>query len=79
MYVKPAKRPDHLKGPGDPDHLIVRDPVSGQIMPPEGRHVGDFDYHWHQRLAQGDIELAEPPAEPEEPAAAPATAPATAA
>jgi len=65
MYVVPAKRPDSLKGgPGDPSYLIVRDPLSGQIMPQAGRHVPDNDPFWTQRLAQGDVELAEPPRPP---------------
>jgi hypothetical protein len=72
MYVKPAPRPEHLKTPEAPDHLIVRDPVSGQVMPAEGRHVPDNDLYWHKRLLEGDIIEAKPPAAPEpeqEPAA----------
>jgi hypothetical protein len=62
MYVKPAKRPEHLKAPDAPDHLVVRDPISGQVMPAEGRHVPDGDLYWHKRLIEGDIVEAEPPA-----------------
>ena len=58
MKLKPA--------PG----LVVRDPVLGDVLPPEGREVTPSDY-WHRRLRDGDVELAEisvavEPAEPEE-------------
>jgi hypothetical protein len=75
MYVKPAKRPAHLKAPDAPDHLIVRDPISGQVMPAEGRHVPDGDLYWHKRLQEGDIEEAMAPAAAPEPAEEPAAAP----
>ncbi len=61
MFVKPAPRPDHLKVPDGPDHLIVRDPISGQIMPADGRHIPDHDIYWHRLLLQGDIVKADPP------------------
>ena len=51
MFVKPAAG------------LTVRDPISMVPLPADGRHVPDETY-WHQRLRDGDVILAEPPAEP---------------
>jgi hypothetical protein len=66
MFVKPAKRPEHLRAPDEPDHLTIRDPISGQVMPAEGRYVPDTDLYWHKRLEQGDIVVADPPEPPTE-------------
>lgn len=42
MFVKPA--------PG----LLIRDPLTMAVLPPEGREVGD-DYFWIRRLRDGDV------------------------
>ena len=39
--------------------LLVRDPVSKEPLPESGREVPEND-HWMRRLADGDIERAEP-------------------
>ena len=49
MFVKPATG------------LIVRDPGSMVPLPVAGREVPDITY-WHQRLRDGDVVLAAPPA-----------------
>ena len=50
MFVKPA--------PG----LLVRDPDTKFPLPAEGREVQPTSY-WTRRVACGDVELAEAPAE----------------
>ena len=62
-YVKPAPRPDHLRVDGQPDHLIVRDPVNGQVMSAAGRHVDKDDPHWLKRIEQGDVIETDAPAQ----------------
>jgi len=54
MFVKPAAG------------LIVRDPASFVPLLPEGRNVPDLMY-WHERLRDGDVVLADPPANAAEP------------
>jgi hypothetical protein len=44
VYVKPKKG------------ALVRDPVSFQPLPEQGREVPDNGY-WRRRLADGDVEL----------------------
>jgi len=46
MYVKP-----NPEIPG----LVVRDPVSKQVMPTEGMPVSDTDLHYARLLRDGDI------------------------
>lgn len=41
--------------------LILRDPITGEILPPEGKHLPDSKY-WRRRLAEGSVTIAEPPA-----------------
>ncbi|CAP44768.1 DUF2635 domain-containing protein [Bordetella petrii] len=48
-YVKPAQ-----------DGLVVRRPLDGQPLPPEGAWV-DWSGHWARRKAEGSITEAEPP------------------
>ncbi len=60
MFVKPGPDP---RAPKDAPRLLkVRDPVLKDFLPDEGREVGDHPY-WHRRLRDGDVVLAEPPAE----------------
>jgi hypothetical protein len=62
MFVRPAL--DGLMIPM-PDA-----PAAAMWLPPAGAEVPDDDY-WRRRVAQGDVVVADPPAEPE-PASPPA-------
>lgn len=64
MFVKPAPRPAHLRAPGQPAYLIVRDPMTGEMLPEDGREVPDHDLYWRQRLTQGDVIRVAPAAKP---------------
>jgi Protein of unknown function (DUF2635) len=43
--------------------LLVRDPVTRLLLPPEGAAVADSSY-WRRRVRDGDVELTAPPAVP---------------
>lgn len=49
IFVKPAR-----------EGLIVRDPITKQIMPADGKEVTDSTY-WRRRLRDGDVVKARPP------------------
>lgn len=61
MFIKPAINPET----GEPFRILI--PPHHQVMPPEGREVGDNDMHWLWMLRHGDVVEAEPPVE-EQPA-----------
>ena len=42
---------------------IIRDPLSGIIMPAEGRNVADVSY-WRRRVKAGDVRVVENVHEP---------------
>ncbi len=65
MFVKPAvidrrKHPSLFHDlPAEQQgeaRLKVRDPVTRQLLPDEGKEVPDIRF-WHRRLRDGDVEL----------------------
>ena len=49
MFVKPARA-----------DLIVRHPLSGRQVPPEGAEIDETDLDWARILADGDLVAAKP-------------------
>lgn len=35
--------------------IVVRDPASGQFLPPAGKEVSENDTYWNRRLRAGDV------------------------
>lgn len=64
MFVRPASPALKIPIPGAP--------FAARFLPPEGAEVPDDEY-WRRRVAEGDVVIADPPAEEAE--AAPRAAP----
>ena len=62
MFVRPAMEGLLIPVPGAPAHA--------RWLPAEGAAVPDDEY-WRRRVAQGDVVLADPPAEAEQAPPAP--------
>lgn len=45
--------------------LTVIDPVTAQVVPPEGKRVHEHDEYYVRRVMDGDGEFTAEPAEPE--------------
>ncbi len=45
--------------------LVIRDPITKQLVPPEGIDVPDGDLFWHRRLRDGDVLIVQPAAKAE--------------
>lgn len=61
MFVKPK------------EGVLLRDPATQQPLPAEGANVPDTSF-WHRRVRDGDVTIAEPPAEEKPAQEAPAAA-----
>ncbi|MDE3022258.1 MAG: DUF2635 domain-containing protein [Pseudomonadota bacterium] len=48
MFVKPVSG------------LLVREPATKQVLPPEGKEVLDGDLFWQRRIRDGDVEIVKP-------------------
>jgi hypothetical protein len=55
MFVRPASPELKIPIPGAP--------FAARFLPPEGAVVPEDEY-WRRRVAEGDVVLADPPAEP---------------
>ncbi len=51
MHIKPK------------EGVLVRDPITLRIVPPEGITVSEHDLYWHRVVNDGDFEVVEKPAQ----------------